>query len=157
MNIWLRRTGMVVISLILLTASAFAQKRSITEKDLFKFQWIGDSQISPDGSQVAFVRVTVDEKQAGYETAIWIAATAGGSVRTLTSGKHDSSPRWSPDGKLLAFMRAVEKDGKTQPPQIFVLPVTGGEAWPLTKMPQGAGGPEWSPDGKTVAFFSTAN
>ncbi len=78
-------------------------------------------------------------------------------MRTLTSGKHDSSPRWSPDGKFLAFMRSVEKDGKTQPPQIFVLPVTGGEAWPLTKMPQGAGGPEWSPDGKTIAFFSTAN
>jgi hypothetical protein len=79
MNIWLRRTGAVVVSLVLLTAFAVAQKRAITEKDLFKFQWIGDPQISPDGSQVAFVRVTVDEKNAGYETAIWIAATTGGS------------------------------------------------------------------------------
>ena len=60
MNIWLRRTGAVVVSLVLLTAFAVAQKRAITEKDLFKFQWIGDPQISPDGSQVAFVRVTVD-------------------------------------------------------------------------------------------------
>jgi len=157
MNICCRRAGVITFCFLLLASVAIAQKRSITEKDLFKFQWIGDPQISPDGSQVAFVRVTVDEKQAGYETSIWIAATGGGSVRKLTSGKHDSSPRWSSDGKLLAFMRAVEKDGKTQPPQIFILPVTGGEAWPLTKMPQGAGGPEWSPDGKTLAFFSTAN
>jgi len=157
MNICCRRAGVVTFCFLLFASVAIAQKRSITEKDLFKFQWIGDPQISPDGSQVAFVRVTVDEKQAGYETSIWIAATGGGSVRTMTSGKHDSSPRWSSDGKLLAFIRAVEKDGKTQPPQIFILPVTGGEAWPLTKMPQGAGGPEWSPDGKTLAFFSTAN
>ncbi len=68
MNIWLRRTGAIAIRCLLLTAFALAQKRSITEKDLFKFQWIGDPQISPDGSQVAFVRVTVDEKKAGYET-----------------------------------------------------------------------------------------
>ena len=112
MNTCCRRAGVVTFCFLLLASVAIAQKRSITEKDLFKFQWIGDPQISPDGSQVAFVRVTVDEKQAGYETSIWIAATGGGSVRTLTSGKHDSSPRWSSDGKLLAFMRAVEKDGR---------------------------------------------
>ena len=90
MNTCSRRAGVVTFCFLLFASVAIAQKRSITEKDLFKFQWIGDPQISPDGSQVAFVRVTVDEKQAGYETSIWIAATGGGSVRTLTSGKHDS-------------------------------------------------------------------
>ena len=32
-------------------APATPAKRSITEKDLFRFQWIGDPQVSPDGSQ----------------------------------------------------------------------------------------------------------
>ena len=157
MNTCCRRAGVVTFCFLLLASVAIAQKRSITEKDLFKFQWIGDPQISPDGSQVAFVRVTVDEKQAGYETSIWIAATGRrlGADADFRKARFVSS--LVADGKLLAFMRAVEKDGKTQPPQIFILPVTGGEAWPLTKMPQGAGGPEWSPDGKTLAFFSTAN
>ena len=41
---------------------AGAQKRAITEKDLFSFVWIADPQIAPDGSQVAFVRVSTDEK-----------------------------------------------------------------------------------------------
>ena len=98
-----RRCCAIAISLILFSSFALAQKRSITEKDLFKFQWIGDPQISPDGSQVAFVRVTVDDKKTGYETSIWVASTAGGSVRAFTSGKHDSSPRWSPDGKSLVY------------------------------------------------------
>src|SRR5204862_7912834 len=38
--------------------SQAADKRAITEKDLFDFVWIGDPQISPDGSRVAFVRVS---------------------------------------------------------------------------------------------------
>ena len=141
---------------VLLLGSAFAQKRSITEKDLFQFQWIGNPQISSDGSQVAFVRIIVGEKQQ-YETSIWSVSTAGGESRKLTSGKHDSGPQWSPDGKYLAFQRSVEKDGKPQPPQIFVLAMAGGEAWPLTEMPKGAAGARWSPDGKTIAFESGAN
>jgi hypothetical protein len=45
-------------------ASQAADKRGITEKDLFDFVWIGDPQISPDGSRVAFVRVSVNEKRS---------------------------------------------------------------------------------------------
>ncbi len=145
-------TGCVV----LFFGSAFAQKRSITEKDLFQFQWIGNPQISPDGSQVAFVRIIVGEKQQ-YETSIWSVSTSGGEPHKLTSGKHDSGPQWSPDGKYLAFQRSVEKDGKPQPPQIFILAMAGGEAWPLTDMPKGAVEAQWSPDGNTIAFESRAN
>src|SRR6516164_10541876 len=83
-----------------IAAFAQAQKRSITEKDIFQFNWIGDPQISPDGKQVAFVKVTVDDKKTGYDTAIWSVAMSGEEQpRRMTDGKHDSSPRWSPDGK----------------------------------------------------------
>src|SRR5205814_9863515 len=30
-----------------------ADKRNITEKDLFDFVWVGDAQVSPDGGRVA--------------------------------------------------------------------------------------------------------
>jgi len=46
-------------------------KRFITEKDLLKFTWIADPQLSPDGSTVAFVRVTVNERDDRYDTAIF--------------------------------------------------------------------------------------
>ncbi len=146
----------VFVTLCMASSFSYAEKRAITEKDLFQFQWIGNPQISPDGAQVAFVRIVVGEKQQ-YETSIWTVATAGGEPRKLTSGKHDSGPRWSPDGKYLAFQRSVEKDGKPEPSQIFILAMAGGEAWRLTEMPQGAAGPTWSPDGKTIAFTSGAN
>src|SRR5450432_819425 len=140
-----------------LSASA-AEKRKITEKDLFNFVWIGDTQVSPDGARVAFVRVTVNEKKEGYNTSIWTVPTAGKEEpHRLTSGERDSSPRWSPDGKYLVFTRAAEKDGKPESPQLFMLSMAGGDAFPFTTLPKGAADPRWSPDGKTIAFTSTTN
>ena len=60
-----------VLALVCLTAApAAAQKRLITETDIFKFVWVADPQISPDGSRVAFVRVSVDEKKDTYDTSL---------------------------------------------------------------------------------------
>ncbi len=136
-----------------------AEKRAVTEKDLFDFVWIGDPQLSPDGSAAVFVRVSVNEKKEGYDTSLWLVPTAGGAEpRRLTSGTRDSSPRWSPDGKQLVFVRGGEKEGKPEPGQLFLLPLAaGGEAWPFTSLPKGASNPRWSPDGKTIAFSSSTN
>jgi dipeptidyl aminopeptidase/acylaminoacyl peptidase len=152
----MRHVARVMAIALVLTAPAFAQKRGIAERDLFKFVWVADPQISPDGVRVAFVRVSVDEKSDQYETAIWIADTDGREPpRPLTGGTRDTSPRWSPDGARLAFVRVVERDGRAQPPQIFVLALSGGEARAMTEMPRGAANPQWSPDSRTVAFGST--
>jgi dipeptidyl aminopeptidase/acylaminoacyl peptidase len=135
-----------------------AQKRSITEKDLWDFVWIGDPQVSPDGSRVAFVRVTVNEKKEGYNTSIWGVPAAGGEEpHQLTKGDHDSTPRWSPDGKFLLFLRATEKDAKPEPPQLSILPMAGGDSFSFTDLPKGASNPVWSPDGKAIAFTSETN
>src|SRR5438105_3291503 len=146
------------ILLVLGASFAFAQKRNITEKDLWDFVWIGDPQISPDGSRVAFVRVTVNEKKEGYNSSIWSVPIAGGEeAHQLTKGDHDSTPRWSPNGKYLLFVRATEKDGKPEPPQLSILPMAGGDSFSFTDLPKGASNPVWSPDGKTIAFTSETN
>src|SRR3954469_17736012 len=95
------------------TVVPYAQgRRLITEKDLFKFTWIADPQLSSDGSTVAFVRVTVNEQENRYETSIFTVAAAGFEPpRRLTAGIRDTSARWSPDGKRIVFVRAPEKDG----------------------------------------------
>ena len=150
------RVSLLLVIVVSLGAPALAQKRNITEKDLFNFVWIGDPQVSPDGSRVAFVRTTVNEKKDGYNTAIWIVTTANGETRQLTNGPRDTTPRWSPDGKFLVFVRAPEISGRTEPSQLFMLAMAGGEPFQFTTLPRGAGGPQWSPDGKMILFYNSA-
>ena len=134
---------------------AQAQK-DILATDLYAFQWIGDTQVSPDGSRLAFVKATVSARHDGYETSLWeLDLTAPGAPFRLTAGLHDTAPRWSPDGRRLAFVRTFEIDGK-RVPQIFVLPLSGGEALRMTNMPHGASHPFWSPDGTHLAFLTGA-
>ena len=145
----------LVAALILVTLSATPQaadKRPITEHDLMKFTWIADPQISPDGGTVAFVQVTVNEKDNKYESSLYTVAAAGGTPPLrVTSGVRDTTPRWSPDGKWIAFIRPDEKDT----PQVHLLRMQGGEARALTGLPRGASAPAWAPDGRTIAFSST--
>ena len=151
----LRSTAAAFIAILLGCTLAAQSKRSITEIDLFQFTWIGDPQVSPDAAAVAFVRVTVNAKKDGYDTALFLTGTSGAEPpRRLTAGPRDSAPRWSPDGSRLVFQRSVDLDGKRQPPQLYVLSMRGGEPVQLTDLPKGAGGPKWSPDGRHIAFKS---
>jgi dipeptidyl aminopeptidase/acylaminoacyl peptidase len=146
-------TLVLLCVLCAVAGSAARQKRPLTEQDLLKFVWIADPQISPDGRQVVFVRVVVNEKTDDYDTSIWLVPADGSAApRPLSAGTRDTTPRWAPDGRRLAFVRAASG----LPPQIFVLPLAGGEAVPVTEMPRGASGPMWSPDGRRIAFSSTA-
>jgi len=130
--------------------------RFITERDLLKFTWIADPQISPDGATVAYVQVTVNEKDNRYETSLFTVPASGAAPpKRLTGGIRDNAPRWSPDGKRIVFVRAPEKDGKAQPPQLYLIDLSGGEAHAITSLPRGAGGPVWSPDGRTIAFTAS--
>ena len=148
-----KRSMIVLVFLLVAIVPRAAEKRFITERDLLKFTWIADPQIAPDGSTIAFVRVTVNEKENRYETSLFAVPTSGAEApRRLTSNVRDTMPRWSPDGRRIAFVRSVERDGKPQPGQIYVLDMNGGEAYPLTQDTKGVTAIEWSPDGKMVAF-----
>ena len=149
----------ICLSLIILVfvVGTPAQKRNITEKDLFDFAWVGDPQVSPDGSMVAFVKVTVNGAKTNYDTSIWAVAASGtDEPRRMTSGNRDSSPRWSPDGKYLVFVRSPETPGPASAPQLYMLAMAGGDSWQVTTLPRGAGGPGWSPDGKWITFGNSA-
>ena len=149
----LRASGALVALLALAPSGPIAAaKRPITERDLMKFTWIADPQISPDGSTVAYVQVTVNEKDNKYESSLYTVPSAGGAAPLrITAGTRDTAPRWSPDGKWIAFLRPNEKDTA----QLHLLPMSGGEARALTDVPRGASAAAWSPDGRTIAFTST--
>ena len=126
-------------------------KRPIAAEDLNRIHYVQDPQISPDGRFVAFVKVTPDPLERGYERNIWLFPLGDGEAFQLTRGDKDSRPSWSPDGRHLAFVST-----RGDKPQVYLLPTNGvgGEARALTNTRNGAHSPAWSPDGTQLAYLA---
>ncbi len=157
----MRRT-LLSLSLTALVALASlpanAQKRAITETDLFAFNWIGDTQLSPDGHTIVFVQASVTPDHSGYQSSLYTLdlTTPGATPKLLTPGTHDSNPRWNSNGSQLAFLRSVEKDGKPTPPQLYFMSILPQLSSPirLTDLPKGVSNPQWCPNGAGLAVLS---
>src|SRR5512144_1665494 len=81
-------------------AGQSASPRPITFDDFIAVQRVTDPQLSPDGTQIAFVVTVMDKAANRGASDIWIVAAKGGEPRRLTtSPASDTTPRWSPDGR----------------------------------------------------------
>ncbi len=143
------KAGFALFVIALLSLATYAQtKRPMTFDDLLAIKRIGDAQISPDGSRVAYVVTDVDKNLNRGKRSLWVVPTSGGSPQQLiTSDKNDYSPRWSADGKWIAFLSTREGA-----PQIFVAGADGSNPRKVTSVPEGVGEFIWSPNGKMFAF-----
>jgi dipeptidyl aminopeptidase/acylaminoacyl peptidase len=147
--------------------SAVAQApRGITPEDYYSFEFISDSNISPDGKLVAYVVTKVDRAQNRRNASIWMVATDGSRApwQFTTSPQTSNSPRWSPDGKSLAFLSSRPETTtagspaatSAEPPraQIYLLSMNGGEARRITNLKNGVSTFRWSPDGTRFVIVS---
>jgi dipeptidyl aminopeptidase/acylaminoacyl peptidase len=143
------KAGLALITVAFLSLASYAQtKRPITFDDLMAIKRIGDAQISPDGSRVAYVVTDVDKNLNRGKRGVWVVPASGGAPRQLiTSDKNDFSPRWSADGKWIAFLSTREGA-----PQIYVAGADGSNPRKVTSAPEGVSEFIWAPNGRLFAF-----
>lgn len=110
---------------------------------------VDDATWSPDGSQIAFVRMYP------HDSEIYILRMDGSiepyAVIPQTRGGPQGqwAPSWSPDGQHLAFH--AHGSGN---PDIYTVRTDGGNLEQLTTHPSIQEHPEWSPDGRSIACVS---
>jgi len=147
----MRYRSMMLLALLVAALPATApaaDTHPFSVHDMLAMDRISDPRVSPDGSLVAFtVRVTDLEANKGRND-IWIAPTAGGAARRLTTHEaNDTQARWAPDGRSLFFVST-----RTGSAQVFRVGVEGGEPQAVTKLPLDVDALEVAPGGQHLLF-----
>jgi dipeptidyl aminopeptidase/acylaminoacyl peptidase len=141
---------LIAIIFIFLIENAFAQNKTNLElKDLFNMEYISDPQISPDGTQILFIRNFKDIMTDRDYSNVWISDINGSKIRQLTQGnQRDYAPRWSNDGKKLVFL-SNQDDNKVK---LYLLYLDTRETITLTNTPTPPSTVSWSSDDTQLAF-----
>ena len=143
----------ITAALLLTAAFSLVAEESDNSKflntDVFELEIAADPQISPDGSQVAYVRRSMDIMTDRVKSNIWIVRTDGRDHRPLLSGTDSySSPRWSSSGDRLTYVTSAEERG----PELYVRWMDTGQTALLSNLPAEPDDITWSPDGNQIAF-----
>ena len=134
-----------------------SDKRGFTVDDVAKMKTLGDVQISPDGSKIAFTVSTTNLEANRSDRDIYLVSASGGEPVNLTKDGSSGMPRWSPDGERIAFV--LSKEGKSS---IWLMDCKGENKRKITDFEVsnaylGSTGESicWSPDGAMIAFLAS--
>lgn len=134
-----------LLAIVGLTA---ATADTIKPEIYMNWERVTGAQLSPDGSQVLYVRSRVDQMKDKWSSEIWLMNADGSKNRFLVKG---SGMRWSPNGDRVAYVAKADDDTT----QIFVRWMDDEGA--VSQLTYGQNPPKmirWSPDGNSIAFRS---
>jgi dipeptidyl aminopeptidase/acylaminoacyl peptidase len=118
----------------------------LTVQHYMNYETVEDPRLSPDGTQIVYIRRRADPLKDKFESELWIMNADGSRNRFVAKG---GGARWSPDGTRVAYVAEVDPKGV----QIFVRYVdTEGASTQVTHVEQPLQDIRWAPDGKSIGF-----
>lgn len=139
-----------------LAASAGTAHEGMSLQDVSQTQSVLDVRISPDASQVAFLRSRPrapgkdDDGASWTELYLWERAT--GKIRPYITGEVSvRAIEFTPDGEGISFL---DKRGTDKHPCLYVIPTHGGEARRALGGATGILSYSWNHDGTRVAYIA---
>jgi dipeptidyl aminopeptidase/acylaminoacyl peptidase len=131
-----------------------------------RFHYISFARYSPDGGQVAFIKIP-DTQTPFTVGELWVMDADGSEARKLADADagHGYAANWSPDGRRIAFVMRENPDDERADQSsealisnIYIVEVQTGKLTQVTHLEQGqTETPFWSPEGNTLAFNVVVN
>ena len=137
-----------------------------------QFNYISFARWSPDGRQIAFIKIP-DTQTPFTVGELWVIpstsaqGTDGSNARKLADADagHGYAATWSPDGRRVAFVvrenpedKDADQSSEALISNVYVVDVESGKVKQVTSFDNArVETPFWSPDGNTLAFSVVSN
>ena len=119
-----------------------------TYLDVFDLQYVSSPQISPDGSEIIYRRMTFDILKDKVVGNLWTVNVNGSNHQKLTSRESEEyGATWSPDGDRLAFISSTEEGS-----EIYIYWKNSSKYAKISQLEGNPSNLSWSSNGTNLAF-----
>ncbi len=115
-----------------------------------------DYDLSPDGTELAFVRNTDMPTMVGTGNEIWRVPVTGGEPTLLTENDaNDTSPQFSPDGRWIAYLAMKRPGFEADRTRLVLFDRRSGEhRWVTEELDRSVDAFAWGADSSFLVFLS---
>ncbi len=115
------------------------KKLPVVREDLYRFRFVSEVSLSPDGTKAVYAVNRADQEKNGYASSVWLADLKTGENRLLAERGNAKNPVWLDDSTVLFKAERPEAAKQASETTYFAIPVCGGEAQLYMTVPEKTG------------------